>query len=253
MKEKKFTKNEYIGFFCPLFTLKTGLTGRQVRRVLTQAQDDVVSFSSSFEQIASYPNSFIQGESMHPGLMKVAQDFLTEINVDLDLSNLVQDQTRIIFRNYFVAKYEFWLRWMDITERIQKISENQDTDLGRRLNSCTPHQGVIDYPMKDFLFERAVSVLLEMQNINAAVGIDIEKSPMSSPGADEFFGAFLSLDALKSQYLKTRESKYLDIYETRRQRLFASIAMRSKGAGPGFVAVPYMLLDEREASRSQSD
>lgn len=253
LKAKKFTKDEYIGFFCPLFGLKTGLTGHQVRTVLAHAENEVVSFSSSFEQIASYPNSFIQGESMHPGLLRIAQDFLSEIDVGVDLSNLVQDQTRIIFRNYFVAKYDFWLEWMELTERLLYLSEDQGTELGRRLNSFAPHHGVNEYPMKDFIFERMVSVLLEIKNINAAVGVDIERSPLTSPGADDFFGAFLSLDALKSQYLKTREFKYLDLYETKRRRLFQSIAQTSEGVGVGLAPVPYMLLDERNVNPGSSD
>ena len=249
LKEKKFTKDEYVGFFCPLFTLKTGLTGRDVMDVLTKAKHDVVSYSSSFEQIASYPNSFAQGDSMHPGLLQISQDFLNEVGIDIDLSTLIQDQTRIIFRNYFVAKYEFWLQWMDITERILKLSEDQGTALGRRLSSYTLHQGIVDYPMKDFLLERIVSVMLEVKGIDAALGIDIEKSPLSSPGADDFFGAFLSLDALKSHYLKTRESKYLDIYEAKRRQLFQSIATRSEGAKLGSPLAHASALEAGVATR----
>ncbi|MET4578982.1 hypothetical protein [Ottowia thiooxydans] len=252
LKENKFTKNEYIGFFCPLFSLKTGLTGRQVREVLAKAEQEVVSFSSSFEQIASYPNSFLQGDSMHPGLLEIAQDFLNDIKVDLDLSTLVQDQTRIIFRNYFAARYDFWVQWLDITERLLKISEDPGSDLGQRLNSCTPHQGIVDYPMKDFLLERIVSVLLETQSINAAIGVDIGRSPMFSPGADDFFGAFLSLDALKSQYLKTREPKYLDIYEIQRRLVVQSIARTPDAVVPGSLALPPRVLDAHEVSWESS-
>ncbi|WP_028601610.1 hypothetical protein [Ottowia thiooxydans] len=227
LRTGKFNDNEYIGFFCPWFNRKTAMTGRQVKDRLAQFSGDVISFSSAFEQIASYPNSFVQGDIMHPGLLNLAQTTLNTLDININLNNLVQDQTRIIFRNYFVAKYSFWVEWLELTERLLKITETKGSVLGARLNSQTLHHGRVEYPMKIFMMERMVSVLLEMKGMDAEIGIDLERAPLTSEGAEDFFNVLLRLEALKGHFLKTQAVTYRQTYEAQRQRLFRSIAERS--------------------------
>lgn len=227
-----FDDEDYLGFFSPRFSEKTNLSSIQVDACLASSKSDVISFSPYFDFNALYPNSFHQGEAYHPGFLQLSQDVLRYLAVELDLTEMVQDQTRIIFSNYFVAKFRFWKRWLELTERIFALCEAGDSTVAQRLNEATTHRQTVSYPMKIFLIERLVSVLLEVTRAEAQIGIDLARAPLSLRGADRALGNLVVLDALKGQYIKTKSAIYRDLYIVQRQnigRLLSEAALKAPG------------------------
>ncbi|MFT4195065.1 hypothetical protein [Ottowia sp.] len=219
---KPFKDDEYLGFFSPRFKDKTGMTGAEVVAQVEKSHADVISFSPHFALIALYPNSFMQGEVGHPELMRVAQQVMQVLDIPLNLVEMAQDQTRIIFCNYFVAKYRFWRQWLDLVERVLSLSENQDTLLARRLNAPTSYiRTAHEYPMKIFVLERMVSVLLEITRTDAEVGADFGRAPLAlgsltKPEEERLLGELMTLDALKGFAAKTHSVAYRKLYVSRR-------------------------------------
>jgi hypothetical protein len=130
--------------------------------------------------------------------------------IGIQLKGLVQDQTRIIFSNYFVAKYRFWKRWTKLTDPLFEACEDANHPLAQRLNANTQHRGAIGHPMKVFIMERMVSLALELENLNAEMGFRF--APKSTQVADQAFYDSLMLDALKGQFIKTRLGSFFDLY-----------------------------------------
>lgn len=211
---QSFHDDTYLGFFSPQFFDKTGMDGNEVLETLRYVNDEVVSFSPFFDQSAFYDNPFIQGEMYHPGLIETTQKVLSLLNVNLQLDSLICDQTTTIFSNYFVARYSFWKKWFDYAEKIFAVCEGPDCDLKTSLISTTTHRGSAEYPIKVFVLERLVTIVMEELGISSKVGIDISKSPLASAGAKENFSILVIRDALKGQYRKTGFSVYKDVLDS---------------------------------------
>ena len=214
-----FEKDEYIGFLSPRFKEKVGLSGRDVISAVERATRPVVSFSPFFDLNAMSLNSFYQAEGSHPGCLKLSQEFMGASHIAVNLPSLVQDQTRIIFSNYFVAKFSFWKKWTELTDCLFEASEKSGS-LAERLKENTHYKGQQNYPMKVFIMERMVSVVLELENLDAEIVIDHAK--YFPHGGGSIFSNLLVLDALKGQYRRTRSDYYLGVYMNLRKQLLAA-------------------------------
>lgn len=213
---------QYLGFFSPRFTEKTGVSGQSVLSTIetADAQTEVFSFSPYFDQNALHLNSFLQGEHHHSGLVDASQSIIDKLGFDVDILSLVQDQTRIVFSNYFVAKGNFWKKWLEVTNEVYELCEAPGFFEHKKLNEATMHRGVSGYPMKIFVMERMVSIVLETMGTNAAVLADTNNRPLSLKGAAEVFGGLVVLDSLKSQYLKTGSQLFLEHYKFHQGQIF---------------------------------
>lgn len=217
---RSFADTDYVGFLSPRFFEKTGFRGAQVTALVERSGAEVVGFSPIFFSIARRQNIFLQGERYQPGLLSISEEVLEGIGLGLDLKNLWQDQTRTIYSNFFVARYRFWKRWFGYCEQIFAMCERNDTPLAGRLNAFVPHRRETGrYQMKVFIIERIVSALLEKLNINADSKFNFPHQRdeyvqgMTRLGREpQDYGRLLLLDALKGQYLKTRQPAYLNLY-----------------------------------------
>ncbi|MBH1963190.1 MAG: hypothetical protein I8H77_02580 [Comamonadaceae bacterium] len=225
---KNFSDDEYIGFFSPRLKEKTNLTFDRMADKINQTRSGVISFSPCFEEIACYPNSFIQGDAVHPGLLKTAQRIFHDLELGIDLHTLIQDQTRTIYSNYFVATYSFWKEWLQLSEKIFKISEDKNSILGSSLNHMVKHRTGASYAMKVFIIERLVSILLEMKGMDAEIGIDFNKIPTTWPDGEKIFFTLMDLDALKGHHIKTKLSVYQRFYEERRRQILRRLALDTR-------------------------
>lgn len=213
LESNVFDENQYIGFFSHRFYEKTGLKGKNVFEIISKSTHDVISFSHSIKDISIYPNSFFQGEKCHKGFISIAKKVYDEIGLNIDLNNLIQDASRIIFSNHFVAKYSFWKKWLLIANKIFELAENKNSPLYKELNMFTNYKSIEDkYQFKIFLIERLVSVVLEVNQIDAFLGLDFKNYPKKNNLESSLFGEYLIFDSLKTKYLKTGKHDYLDFY-----------------------------------------
>lgn len=218
-----FEDDEYLGFFSPRFKEKTGLSGSDVVGRVNLAKSDVVSFSPFLHEGCLFFNSFYQAEAVHPGCIRLSQSFLESIGVEINLNLLVQDQTRTIFSNYFVAKYRFWKKWEKLADQLFELCEDQGNPLGAQLNENTRHRGQEStYQMKIFIMERIVSIVLELEKLDAEKGLGYAEDARCGNGPT--LRSLLILEALKGQYIKTGEKILMGLYTALRQEFFAALS-----------------------------
>jgi len=207
-----FDDNEYIGIFSPRFFEKTGLTGSDVIEIVGKSKSEIINFSPDLEASISYLNCFIQAESKHPGFISVAQKAYKIIGLDLDLSELISNHSRTIFSNYFVAKYSFWKVWFKYALKLYFLSANQSNIICNKLNALTRHRGVESYPMKVFIMERLINVVLENEKIDSEIGVNYEKYYSLKEYSGEKVKEMFIIDELKSLMKKNSGKALLSLY-----------------------------------------
>lgn len=219
---QSFSDDTYLGFFSPRFFEKTAMSGSQVLEAVRNSSADVISFSPYFDQGALHPSPFYHGESHHHGLLNTAQNVLVMLNVNLDLNALICDQTTTIFSNYFVARYSFWKKWFAYAEKIFNVCEGPDCELKSSLVDLTQHRNSNSYAMKVFILERLVTIVMAEQHIRSEVAIDVRKAPLSFPQSRAILDKLMVCDALKSQFLETGLSPFVETYVMYRNKLLES-------------------------------
>ena len=85
------------------------------------------------------------------------------------------------------------------------------------LNSKTIHGNQESYTFKPFVMERLISLVLEKNNINAAIKFDPTKQ-----NTKYSVDMLLALDSLKGQYLKSNNDIYLKSYDELVQKITGS-------------------------------
>ena len=232
---QNFNSEDYIGFLSSKFYEKTWCSSGFVFDTIAGKKHDFYSISPYFDQMALYSNSFEQGESYHPGIKNLTNAFLRQIGIDYDVSNFVSDVSTCIYCNYFVAKFEFWEKWLVYAEQLFQVVESKESDLGRLFTNFTEYREKNNiFHMKVFLLERLVSLVLKFQNLHAVHILDVRKAPFDLHNVSSFLGDLLTCDALKGQYLKTNSLCYLQEFANVRNKVFSnleSIAQNKTNSG----------------------
>lgn len=213
-----FEEDEYVGVLSPRFFEKTGMTASDVVYKVQNSKSDVVSFSPRFDQIAFYKNAFLQGEFYHQGMIDISKQVFSEIGLIINIDDLVSDQTRTIFSNYFVAKYKFWKKYLFFSEALFDIS-NGNSAIGKKLSTPQNHRAGNDYSLKVFLMERLICGVLEFFDINAEIGFDYSKFLERNRTLESISGGLLMLDSFKATFIKTKKHEYLNLFEFHKQHI----------------------------------
>lgn len=208
----------FYGFFSPKFGSKTLLDSRAVIDFVARRSSDadVILFSPFFDQMAYPINIFEQGAMQHADTMPVFRDCALMVAPDIDFDGLVMSSTNTVFCNFFVARATFWEAWLDICESIFRLAEEGKTDLARKLNANTGHDGG-GVPRKVFVIERIASLMLAAGTQWRARAYNPFALPWSGARIANFRLEMAFLDALKVAYLKEGHPQYLDAFHRLRQ------------------------------------
>jgi hypothetical protein len=169
---------------------------------------DVILFTPSLHLTAYHWNVFQYGDTRHPGLLKIAEEFFGRIGQPTNLHALVTHSRNEVYSNYLIAKPRFWRAWLLVTEQLFAIAESPTDPLGAELRKTTSYRGRIDAPMKVFILERIATWLLATDADFAARTRDpfVARSRVYKlPGA-------IVCDALKIAYVTTHREQYQDVF-----------------------------------------
>jgi hypothetical protein len=215
----KLKPEDFLGVFSPRFQEKTGLSAQEVHEAVQGSPKSVISFSPHLHHIALFKNVFEQGEKWHPGLTRTMTATLAYLGVPFDCSATLGTFKNTIFSNYFVARVSVWDELMTLGEGLFHAAENGPLPLRQALCKDVPYfRGPV--PMKVFIFERMISVLMWHHQMEAALGMDIDRWAQIKKISPQLMARYLTLDALKSQYLSTGQAPYLRQYTEQRGELF---------------------------------
>jgi hypothetical protein len=226
---------ELYGFLAPDFLEKTGLSATQVHQFIRDNPGhDAYTFSPCIEDSACYLNVFEQGNLRHSDLVAASQDFLKEVQLEVDLQSLVMDFRSTVYGNYVVAKRSFWETWFPLTEKIFEICENKDSDLGRRLNSLATDGTSVC--IKVLLIERIASLILALLDKTKVCAFDIALMPCLNQRYQPYAPQMSLLNQFKADYRQAPDQALLrDFYAARGAILQACEGERLACAKEGFL------------------
>jgi hypothetical protein len=215
LKSVELEENTYYGFLSPKFNAKTGLTSEQLYGFLESSDQDIVSFSPFFDQMAFPISIFEQAEMNHAGIFQHLQDAVQFLEPGTQLENLVMTSQNTIFCNYFCAKKHVWQEWLRQCEAIFDLCESNGTPLAVRLISGVTHE-TSQHPAKVFLIERMISYLLTRNSDWTVRNYNPASLPQSSSRVSKYRTELVYLDALKIAYCQTNRSEFLQSFHNLR-------------------------------------
>ena len=181
-------------------------------------ETDLIGFSPYFDGNAFFVNIFEQGSFNYPGLNETFKAAVLHFLPGLNFDGLATDSRSNIFCNYFAAKPRFWREWLKICNAIFDISEANDSDLGKMLNSDIFYNGH-PAPSKVFLIERIATLLLATDQKWKAVHYNPMELPLSNSLISAYPKDLLILDSLKIAFNQTGLPQYLSLFSEKRVEL----------------------------------
>ena len=207
LSQNRLLKDEWLGFFSPKFSQKTKITAKDIINSVNIANSATKAclFSSHFDLASLFPNVWIQGESHHPGLMKLSQTLAQKAGYKIDLARSITCLNSSVFSHYLVAKVDFWREW----ERIVSIYFEMVKSGDALSTYSTLHAGKQTL-IHAFVIERVPSMILKQQSYKAFFDIELydrQVSIATSQGKD-----LVKLNEYKRIYLETHDYKWLNLY-----------------------------------------
>lgn len=207
--DQPLDEESFYGFLSPKFKYKTNLSAAAAHEFVSQSSTaDVVLLSPSIHLTAYHLNVFKFGDTVHPGLLKIADRFFRQIGQPTNLHALVTNSRNEVYSNYIIGKPRFWRAWLEINEQLFAIAEAPDDPLGEELRKPTLYRGGNNVHMKIFIMERIATWLLARDSQFVARVRDpfVARSRIYKlPGA-------IVCDALKIAYLTNRREDYKDLF-----------------------------------------
>ncbi|HWV18534.1 MAG TPA: glycosyltransferase [Rhodocyclaceae bacterium] len=207
-------ESAFYGFLSPKFREKTGLDATQVHAFMetVDASADVVTLSPFFDAGALFDNVFKQGANEHPDIWPVFVECAAMVAPGVNLDTLLMDSTNSVFCNYFLAKPRFWRHWLERAERLFILAEQNKSDLARALNAPTRHNNADNTPVKVFVIERLVSLILATEPQWQVRNFNPMPLPFAYPRTDKVKPGLALLDALKIAARQTGRSEFVQAY-----------------------------------------
>jgi hypothetical protein len=205
-------ENAFYGFVSPKFKYKTNLSATAALNFVSSQIEttDVVLLSPSIHLTAYHWNVFRFGDSVHPGLLNVADLFFRSIGEPTNLHELVTDSSNEVYSNYMIARPRFWRAWLNVTERLYSIAESPTDPLGARLREPTFYRGSHTVQMKIFIMERiATWILARDSRFTARV-----RNPFVARSRVYKLPGAIVCDALKIAYVTSgRQERYKELFQ----------------------------------------
>lgn len=222
LQEHDFDDHEWLGFFSPKFTDKTGLGAEDVLAEVTGLTDDIDAclFTSHWSQIAFFQNIWEHGEYCHPGLAGLCQMLAERAGYSVDLMKSISTLNNSVFSHFIVAKGKFWREWHRVVKAyLTMITENDELFLSETL-----HEGG-ELSIHPFVVERVPSMILQDTRFRATASNRVLRkshtflsqmfNPVDAVGQemiDKMPDQLLLCDELKGRYMATGNKTYLDEY-----------------------------------------
>jgi hypothetical protein len=204
-------EDSFYGFVSPKFKQKTNLSAAAAHEFVSSQSEtaDVVLLSPSIHLTAYHWNVFKFGDSVHPGLLSVADLFFRSIGEPTDLHELVTNSGNEVYSNFMIAKPRFWRAWLNVTEQLYELAESPTEPLGARLREPTQYRGRKIVHMKIFIMERVGTWIIARHSQFRARARDpfVARSRIYKlPGA-------IICDALKVAYVTSgRKTEYKVVF-----------------------------------------
>lgn len=205
LRSEALDPETFYGFLSPNFYEKTKISDHSLIITLKSIKEDCDVFLVTYSPIqnAIFRNVFFQGEFNHPGLIDISNTFLKTVNIEIDVTKIVTDLTSSVFANYVIARPNYWIKWLDLTEKFFEFAENPENGL---TDKQTYYKNRTMAPMKTFIQERLSSIVLLTNNLRTVVPTEMLLQKYDPAMRD----IILSLDSHKRKFCETLDPKELE-------------------------------------------
>lgn len=201
------------GFFTPQFRASTGLDVPGVERLLSQGQSsaDVVLVSAYWDLHCLHRNPFLAWTASCPGLLELAQAFVDDCRLDIDLASWIQSAHRSVHGLSLLARKPVWYRWLQIAEHLMGMTQDSGRPLAQALNRPLEVQGRTSTAAQ-LLYPLLMNLVLKDEAITCQ-DTDMFSMPAFSGKPVDAYPFAVECDALKQAYRTTGEIRYLQEFE----------------------------------------
>lgn len=212
-RERCTTGEDLYGFLAEDFFAKTGLSAADMHQFMQQHPGkDVYTFSPFVAREALSPNVFVSGEDdIH--LNDVAQAFLAQVGLDLQVSTWVTAADYMAPVQYIVAGPLFWTTWFDLAGTLMEMAADPANPLASRLAEPVGNTSV-----KWLLADRLASVVMALDQELKLARLDPFRMPALSGMPAQQRRDWQSLDGLKKAWQLTQVAHYLEQYAQMRSK-----------------------------------
>lgn len=216
------------GFFSPKFKEKTGIEGRTAVEFIENLNPefDVVNFSPFYAQAVFFQNVLEQAYSVHKsGFDNLLKSF-SEVFTGASIGSIVNTSIDTIYCNYFVAKKDFWIKWLSVCEEVYELAEDGESSHYQSLNEGVKY-GLGTLPFKIFFIERIATLILSSSPYY------VSRFKRSDTDECAYFGTkflpeqhhdrLMIIDACKMAFLKTGNIGYMRMFSDIRQSLISEV------------------------------
>lgn len=224
LRSNHLSDDVLYGFLSPKFFEKTGLNYVDIQEFLktNYRGQDIVTFSPFWDLSSIFKNVFEQGDFFHPGLTNACQAFADAHMAGLDLRNSITHSQNTIFCNYFLAKKDFWLNWLELGELLFDECEDNNTELAKTLNNVTRY-GEKELPMKIFVQERLATICMLANQETSNLSFNSFEIGASTTPFNQFLSEAIVCNALKLAYERTKNGIYMGAFSSLRNTLIKKL------------------------------
>jgi len=209
LQREPLDEESFYGFLSPKFKYKTNLSAVAAHKFVEQSRTaDVVLLSPSIHLTAYHLNVFKFGNTVHPGLLAVADRFFRHIGQPTNLQALVTTSSNEVYSNYMIGKPRFWKAWLEVTEQLFAVAESAQDPLGVELRTPTLYRGNNGVQMKIFIMERIATWILARDS-NFVVRV---RDPFVARSRIYKLPGAIACDALKIAYVTNGRQEYKDMF-----------------------------------------
>lgn len=217
-----FLGNGLTGIFSPKFSLKTKVKLASYLEFVSDNPDYDVYIINPFPQIAYFSyNVWMQGESAHPGLTRIAQDLLDAVGIIWDLSETPRQNAKTLaYANFWVGNANFWNSFVGcvLNPIATFIEKNPYDKVVRQAFTQTLHTE--SAPFLPFIVERLFSTFLSFNQDISIASYPIDTKTISETYCmNDFERIMLSYMREEVEQQDMLEKKYSDMLINKMQML----------------------------------
>ena len=209
--ENELETNKLYGFLSPKFKYKTSLSHKIIDNFIKNNYqgEDLVSFSPFWDLSSFFINSIEQGEFFQPGFYGAFEQFSNHISCNNILLKMPSPMERTVFSNFFLGTKSFWIKWLEIGEKLFDLCENGNSLQNNLLLSKTPYENS-NLPMKIFVQERITDLLLILDHNIKNLAFDSFLLSSSITAFNEYKNELIICNSLKNSFFNTNKHIYFN-------------------------------------------
>jgi hypothetical protein len=153
-------EGSHVGYVSWKFGAKARIPGQRFLDYVSANPGYDVYFINPFPiHLRLFKSVWEQGEYYHPGITRLSQAVLRRAGYAFDLAAMVNDESTLLYSNYWVGNRTFWDKYMKLAGDVEQVLEQGLTETERAfLLSAADRNAKLSHIA--FILERLFSTLL---------------------------------------------------------------------------------------------